>query len=171
MAKADLTAERLREILHYDPDTGVFTWLNNNAGRGRVIKAGEPAGTSGGHKYVRIGFFGYRNYAHRLAWLYVYGEFPKHNIDHVNGNGLDNRIANLRNATQGENTQNASIRSDNKSGFTGVHFHAKTGKWVSSIRANKCSHYIGIYPTKELAYEAYLAEKEKLHTFNPRPRR
>ena len=171
MAKADLTAERLRELLHYDPETGIFTWLNSSSGRGRVIKAGAIAGVGRGHRYIRIGFFGYRNYAHRLAWLYVYGKFPVNHIDHINGNGHDNRIKNLREATHAENHQNTKIRVDNSIGFTGVYFHKTTGKWRAAITANKKTHSLGLFRTPELAYEAYLEAKSKLHAFNPKPRR
>ncbi len=170
MAKADLTAERLRELLHYDPDTGVFTWINSSKIRGHCVKAGSVAGTKFGHKYVRIGFSGVRYYAHRLAWLYVYGFFPNEVIDHINGDGHDNRISNLRAATRAQNQQNMKIHKDNSSGFLGVSFHKNRGKWAARICIGSKPKHLGMFSTAEAAHKAYLLAKSEVHKFNQAPR-
>ena len=81
-----LTQDRLKELLHYDPDTGVFTWIQKPAPRGRAI-IGSVAGGLKQHGYITIGINQREYYAHRLAWLYVYGEWPEDQIDHINHNG------------------------------------------------------------------------------------
>jgi hypothetical protein len=104
-----LTAERLRELLHYDPDTGVFTWLRV---KGRRVRVGALSGKANGGGYFQIGVDGRIYYAHRLAWLYVHGEWPVASIDHVNCDRCDNRLANLRPATKAQNAANARKRTD-----------------------------------------------------------
>ena len=160
MAKADLTAERLRELLHYDPETGLFTWLEERHG---VIK-GAIAGTVFGHRYTKISIFGKRYYAHRLVWLYFYGRLPYSCVDHINGNGHDNKIANLREATHAENGQNMKVRVNNTTGLTGASFHNQTGKWRSQITVNRKNIYLGLFASAELAHAEYLAAKKVFHT-------
>lgn len=158
-----LTQSRLKELLHYCPDTGVFTWQRARQG----VRVGCVAGGIGGEGYRSIRVDG-RNYlAHRLAWLYVYGEWPKDQIDHINGVKDDNRIANLREATNAENNQNLAMRSSNKSGFVGVHWHSRDRKWHANIRINMKRKFLGRFNTPESAHAAYLAAKAELHTFNP----
>lgn len=105
MAKADLTPERLRELLEYDPETGKFTWLRN-----RAFKAlgGTHAGYLNSNGYLRITVDDVSYAAHRLAWLYVHGRWPDKTIDHINRNKQDNRIANLRDVTHSEQNYNSS---------------------------------------------------------------
>jgi hypothetical protein len=99
-----ITAERLRQLLHYDPERGVFTWLSRPAERSWNTRfAGTRAGTINGLGYVVIGILGRRYKAHRLAWLYVHGEWPGRELDHINCDKSDNRIANLRPATRSQN--------------------------------------------------------------------
>ena len=163
MAAIDLTPERLRELLDYDEETGLFTWKIQLGNRGA---AGKIAGRIGKNRsYIGIG--GDQFFAHRLAWFYVYGLWPKKGIDHIDGDPLNNRIANLREANQAENLQNYKKPKTNTSGFMGVRIHSTTGKWQASISCGKKREYLGIYETKELAYLAYLSAKERLHTFNP----
>jgi hypothetical protein len=105
MAKKNLTADRLRELVHYDPTTGLFTWTKN-----RAYKAlgGTPAGYLNTNGYARITIDGISHAAHRLAWLYVHGRWPEATIDHINRIPHDNRLANLREASQSENNANSS---------------------------------------------------------------
>lgn len=147
----DLSQELLKCYLIYDPDTGVFTRkvsINNNCRRGDV------AGTIS-RGYVTIAIEGVRYRAHRLAWLYMHGELPNSEIDHVNRNRQDNRISNLRLCTGNENAVNRSMRSDNSSGYRGVSFYKALGKWSASARINKQTYHIGYYSTPLEASRAY----------------
>ena len=104
-SKQELTAERLREVLAYDPDTGVFTWKARTSPFSRV-NVGDVAGNLRRDGYIEICVDGRKHQSHRLAWLYVYGEWPADQIDHINGIRTDNRIANLREANNAENHHN-----------------------------------------------------------------
>lgn len=168
MAKADLTAARLRELLHYDPETGVFTWRANRGGAALAgSKAGHPSKKDG---YIRINVDCRLCLSHRLAWMYVHGVFPTKHLDHINGIRDDNRIENLREATSAQNNQNPSLRSDNKSGLIGVSWHKPRGKWKAQIQFENANRHLGLFCTKEEAHAAYLEAKRKLHLFNPVPR-
>lgn len=162
MAKTDfLTAARLRELLHYDPETGVFTWLVSNTKRVRV---GGIAGCTSDHGYIRIAIDGVQHRAHRLAWLYMTGEWPAHQIDHINGTRDDNRIKNLRQATDAQNRQNLrKPRSDNRCGMLGV--CANRDRWRAVIQVGGKFKHIGTFDTPELAGAAYLAQKSILHPY------
>lgn len=160
MANADLTAERLRKALVYDSNTGVFTW--NETRRG--VRKGSVAGyfPTGGHVTIRVDGVNYQ--AHRLAWLYVNGDWPKEHIDHINGIKSDNRIKNLRDVPSGINSQNMKRgHTDSKSGMLGVSYKKELGKWVAQICCNGKQHYLGIYETPEIASEAYFKAKKHLH--------
>lgn len=161
-----VTQLELKDSLLYDPETGLFTWKITS---GSAI-CGEVAGGAGVDGYIRLGIRHKRYLAHRLAWLYMYGVWPKNEIDHVNGDRSDNRICNLREATHIENTQNIGKRPNNKSGYIGVHWHKLTSKWVAAIRTNGKQHHLGLFDTPELAYEAYLQAKRRIHKFQQTPR-
>lgn len=163
-----MNAARLRERLIYDPVTGVFTWRIKPAGN---VSAGAQAGHVNADWYREIRVDGRLYLAHRLAWLYVHGQWPIEELDHRNGIRDDNRIANLREATHKQNGENAARRHDNSSGFIGVSWTDKGRKhWVARIAHNKRRREIGRFSTPEEAYAAYLAAKAELHTFNPVPR-
>jgi hypothetical protein len=157
--KDDLTAKRLREVIDYKPETGEFIWRYPiNQG----IHAGQQAGyVSQG--YRRIGIDGSTYLAHRLAWLYMTGEWPKEQVDHADGNRGNNAWRNLREATHAENHFNIGIISTNKSGFKGVSWFRKTRKWRARITANGKERTIGYFDTKELAHEAYRKAASELH--------
>ncbi len=161
-----LIQKSLRELLSYDPMTGQLTWLVN---RGRV-HVGEIAGSLDSRGYRVITIDGKNYKAHRLAWLYVNGAWPADRIDHQNGVPDDNRIANLREATDAENGQNRTKQANNKSGFLGVSWHKPSGQWVAQIMLDGRKSHLGYFPTPEAAYAAYLTAKSQLHTFNPKPR-
>jgi hypothetical protein len=145
--KLGLSAERLRELLHYAPETGLFYW--------RVSRGGVTAGMQAGHPhsdgYVLISIGGVTHYAHRLAWLYVYGEHPAQQIDHRNHNRSDNRIANLRQSSHAENARNTSRR--NRPGFKGV--YRKRSKWGARICVDGKRIYLGVVSTPEEAAAAH----------------
>jgi len=151
--EAALTPERLRELLVYETETGVFWWRKSGRGRNPSLPAGtvKPAGKHVSYICIKIGDFQYR--AHRLAWLYVYGSWPSGHIDHINGCGIDNRIKNLRDVDPAANGRNCSMRSDNTTGVLGVtKYH--TGQYVAKIQiGGKCKN-LGYFPTLEAAAAA-----------------
>jgi len=137
---------RLTELLDYNPETGLFTW-KVTAGKGL---AGMAAGSVRRHKTcshyttIDIGVDGKLYRAHRLAWLYVHGDLPDKEIDHIDGDGTNNRIANLRLATHKQNGENVKLRKDNRSGRRGVSFHPASGLWrarVSHHGRELCSYH------------------------------
>lgn len=138
-----LTQERLKELLKYDSNTGIFTWIKASQG----IKASSQAGCKA-NGYILIGIDYQLYQAHRLAWLYIYGSLPKKQIDHINHNRADNRIINLREVTHQENTKNAPKRKTNTSGVTGVSWDKDTNKWRSQITINGKATYLGIFSDK-----------------------
>ena len=160
-SKQELTAERLRELLDYDPATGVFTRKVRTTNR---IKVGDVAGYLRNDGYIRIKIDGRMHLAHRLAWLYVKGESPPDQIDHRNGIKTDNRIANLRLATHIENMHNRrKPHADNKTGFLGV--SPSYGMFQARIGVNGKIKHIGTFPTPEEAHAAYVQAKRQLHPF------
>ena len=158
-----MTPERLRELLHYDLETGAFVWLVNT----KRACAGSVAGCQNRHGYLRICIDGRSYQAHRLAWLYVYGAWPTDQIDHRNGVCDDNRLCNLREATAAENMQNRRLNKDNTSGFMGVSWDKTNKTWLARIRINSKKLDLGRFSTPEAAHEAYVAAKARLHTFQP----
>lgn len=157
-----LTYERAKEALSYDPETGEFRWAAKIA---RKVVVGKIAGTNGGHGYRQIRVDGRIYKAHRIAWLLTTGRWPADEVDHINGVRTDNRIANLREATSGQNKQNLAKRGDNTSGFPGVAYH-RNG-WQAQLNVNGKYRYIGRYDTPEQAAAAYAKAKAELHTFQP----
>lgn len=156
-----LTQEKVKELFHYEPDTGNLVWRFD---RGACKLAGKIAGGLSREGYLRIGINGKLYSAHRLIWLYVHGACPVEDIDHINGVKNDNRLTNLREATRAENSQNLrKPRSHNKSGFLGVTAHQ--GKWRARINFSGNDRYIGTYDTPEEAHSAYLDKKRELHPF------
>lgn len=156
----DLSAALVRELFDYDQATGVLKWRIST---GQRAQAGDIAGTVDGNGYLAVGLFAKRYLAHRLAWVYVHGEWPNI-IDHRNGEKQDNRIDNLRDVSHLENNQNQRrAQRKNKSGYLGVSFHKNRGKWIAQIAKNGKSAYIGCYDTPEEAHVAYVEEKRKIH--------
>ena len=154
-----MTQSELKELLHYDQETGIFTWLKSINAK---YKVGEIAGHyANGYIVITINKNNYK--AHRLAWLYVYGYMPTKQIDHINRVRDNNKISNLRLVTNQENQFNSSLRKDNTSGVKGVSWHEKSKKWLASIRVDKKKTYIGIYETLELAKNAIDLARKKYH--------
>lgn len=157
-----LTIERLREALHYDPETGVFTWRYQK-GRGR-LKEGTIAGSipRGSKGYRLIGLDGKVYKAHRLAWFYVHGVWPKGQVDHEDTDKKNNPIGNLREATNSFNMQNRRTpRKDNKSGFLGV--SPRGVKWHAQIKVKGRVLHLGYFTTPEAAHKAYVKAKREHH--------
>jgi hypothetical protein len=168
-SNSTLTQARLKELLHYDPETGVFTWLASTAAR---IKPGDVAGYRNkrdGRRRIEIGGASYL--AHRLAWLYFYGEWPSGHLDHIHGDGhTDNcRIADLRDGSMQQNAQNQrKAHGNNKhSGLLGVQWERRKlsakGKWFALIVVNGRRRRLGTFDTPEEAHDIYVRAKRQLH--------
>lgn len=156
--KSNLTAEQLKHKFSYDPETGIFTKIRSIHGNPCSIEKTTP----NVHGYIVFAIGKTRYLAHRLAWLYVYGEHPLQNIDHINGVKTDNRIANLRDVSQQINVQNQHLGSrSNRSGFAGI--KKSLQKWSARIQVGSQSTHLGNFPTQELAHAAYVEAKRKLH--------
>lgn len=165
MAAANLTASRLREVLHYDQATGFFTWLVQKKGPGAA--PGKRAGTVNKAGYIVIGVDGASAYGHRLAVLYVTGEWPIKLVDHRDGIKSNNAWLNLRQTDKSGNAQNLhKPHAGNTSGLLGVSWSKrnKTNPWLAQIKApDGDTINLGYYPTPELGHEAYLAAKQEMH--------
>jgi hypothetical protein len=160
MTANNLTAERLRELLHFEPKTGVFTWLQRRGS----ITPGAIAGTLHHDGYRQIKALGRLHGSHRLAWLYVNGRLPLGDIDHIDGCRANNAIENLRDVPRSINLQNQRRpRSDNTHGFLGITLNAKTNKWHARIQCSGKQHSLGYFDTPEKAHDAYLMAKRAKH--------
>lgn len=158
-ARNDLTAEFVRSILDYDPETGEFRWKARLANR---IKIGDIAGhiKANGHRY--IGIKGGTEYlASRLAWLIMTDKWPEAEVDHENRNPADDRWDNLRPATPTQNIANRAT--SNPLGYKGVQYRPTLGKYVAKIMINKKQIYLGIFLTAEDAHAAYCKAAETEH--------
>lgn len=162
-----ITQEELKTVVNYDPDSGDFTWLLKNSIR---VKVGGIAGSvvenkksKKSYRYITISYGRYR--AHRLAWLYMTGEFPKGEIDHINHNGVDNRWCNLRDVTKLENLKNMSAYSNNTSGVAGIYWHKLREKWMAGIKLNGKSKCLGYFDS---FFDAVCVRKsaEKIYGFH-----
>jgi hypothetical protein len=161
MNPAPITAERLRYLVKYDPDTGIFTWRASR----RRCRVGDVCGCKAKHGYWFVRLDDVLYTGHRLAWLYIHGVWPKNQIDHIDGDRLNNRTSNLREATNAENAQNVrGARSSSKSGVLGV--RKENSKWLAEIKLGGVGKRIGLFNTPEEAHEAYLREKRAAHTHN-----
>jgi hypothetical protein len=161
MAIADLTPARLREVLHCDPNLGLFTWIKDKW----KTKAGQRAGygsLSNGYRSIRIDYVLYAE--HRLAFLYMDGKFPEEFVDHINGVKNDNRWSNLRHASPKINAQNVRVAgSHNVSGWLGVGSQKGTGKFTAQVSVGRRTIYLGTFETAQEAQDAYFEAKRKLH--------
>lgn len=164
MAKADLSAERLRELLSYSPETGAFAWRVAASPR---VSCGKPAGRQNKRGYIVITVDGKARYAHRLAWLYETGEWPKQQVDHINGNKSDNRLCNLRDISPAGNTQNQTRpQRGSTTGLLGVSKAKDRKKFRACIKVSSGTVCIGSFETAETAHTAYIEAKRMLHAGN-----
>jgi hypothetical protein len=156
---SDPTPERLKQLLSYNPEDGILSWLVD---RGRR-REGQAAGYVGNRGYVKVTIDRKYCLGHRLAWiLHSNAPIPPGiEIDHKNGNRSDNKWTNLRLATFNQNRRNA--RRSNKSGLKGASLHKASGLWVATIKKDKKAHHLGYFKTPEEAHEAYKAAATKLH--------
>lgn len=157
--RSGLTQQRLMEVLHYDPTTGEWTWAAKLSAR-RVI--GQIAGSISDEGYRLISVDSNPFRAHRLAWLYMTGEWPVEQIDHINGERGDNRWINLRAATEQQNKANTRVSSNCKSGVKGVYWNRQRKKWQAKINPNRTQVHLGFFDDIDKAAEAY-ARAAKLY--------
>ncbi len=155
-----ITQERLKELLHYDPESGIFTRLKNQT---NSTKVGERAGTmQHGYRHIKIDKVKYK--ASHLAWLYIYGKWPDHIIDHINNTPDDDRISNLQDITlRGNQQRRTKLRKDNTSGYIGVCYNKGAKKFAAQILINGHSKHLGLFNTAEEASIAYQQAKLQLH--------
>ena len=162
-SNSTLTQSRLKEILHYDQATGIFAWATEKR---YGLKSGSVAGTKNAQGYIDIQIDEIKHKAHRLAWLYYYGEFPKKNIDHLNKIRNDNAITNLREANHSENGQNRSLNKSNTSGFRNVSYSKNYKKWRCYLRLKGKVVYSCHFDSAEEASKAVEEKRQELFSHN-----
>jgi len=162
-----INAEELRRIVHYDPETGIMTHRVKLANRTKVGSEVGWLDKSPKCGYRRVTIKGETYLVHRLAWLYVYGEWPDEQLDHINRVRIDNRISNLRDVTNQENQFNTSKNSNKSVPYVGVYYHKANRKWTAAISwkkdGKKHQKYLGSFETPEMASAAYLQAKSVHH--------
>lgn len=161
MSKQILSHERLKSLLDYNKDTGAFTRRKATTSRGSFV------GDQMLNGYWRVGVDGRRYLAHRLAWFYVYGVWPKHEIDHIDRDKQNNRITNLRDVVPSENQHNRGGQVNNLSGARGVSWCNRTLKWVAQLTVRGTHLFLGRHSSIESASTAYEAAKRIHHPTAP----
>ena len=155
-----LTQERLKQLLHYNPETGVFTRAVRYSAR---YLAGQPVGAKDSKGYLQTVVDGKTIRLHRLAWFYMHGQWPEGEIDHQDGNKRNNIFSNLRNVSDAGNSQNMRRPyRNNKTGFLGVCLF-RNGQYVASITVGGKGRHLGYFESAEAAHHAYLEAKRKFH--------
>jgi len=158
-----LTQERLKELLHYSPETGLFTRIIKSA---KKVNIGDIVGyLDKSHGYITISIDYTNYYAHRLAFLYMTGKFPKDQVDHIDGIKHHNKWLNLRDANNSENQQNQkkAFKNNKSTGVLGVYSSGEN--FITKIGINGKQKYLGTFKTIEEAHSAYIEAKRRLHEF------
>jgi len=156
--RKQLSQEELKQLFHYDPQTGHFTRLIS---RSNAVRVGEIAGCPTAKGYLRIMINNCSYFCHRLAYFYVHGTMPDL-IDHIDGNVQNNKILNLREASPSQNLANRGPTKRNSSGFKGVSWSSQKGKWKAQININKTNTFLGLFESPEEAHKKY-CEAAKRH--------
>ena len=143
-----LTQKQLKEVIHYNPKTGIFRWRSSRVG----VLAWSVAGTNC-NGYIAITIYRKIYYAHRLAFLYVLNIFPKE-ADHRDRIKNNNRWENLREVTRIINNRNKGIQTNNKSGVVGVHWCKRSTRWIARVKINNRYQYLGSFKNKKYAIKA-----------------
>lgn len=158
--RPQLTADRLRSLLTYNPETGEMRWIVSGHGR----RTDRQCGFVCRFGYAKTKVDGRAYFNHRLAWLFVYGAFPLGDIDHIDGDKLNNRISNLRDVDRSTNLENQRKPwKKNKAMLLGVSSHGSKGRFQAQIQVRGIKTYLGLYDTPELAHSAYLSAKRMMH--------
>jgi hypothetical protein len=158
-ARPEFSVERLRSLLSYNRETGSLAWVGDVR---NGVSAGDVAGHVDRSGYRRIVIDGALYAAHRLAWLHVHGEWPKGQVDHINGNRDDNRFVNLRDVSNSVNAQNKrGARKDNVTGLLGV--SRRPHGYEARITLEGKTRWLGLFDSAEEAHAAYLREKREIH--------
>ena len=158
-----LTQAELKSLFHYSPDTGIFTRIKTTSAN---AKAGTVAGCKDTYGRFVIRINNVLHYAHRLAWLYMTGDFPKELIDHIDCNNGNNKWSNLRCANKSTNAQNViKAPKNNTTGFLGVSYHKLANKFRATICIDGKSSHLGLFESAEEAHQAYVEAKRKLHPY------
>jgi len=152
--------ELISDLLHYDPETGLFTWKVKRKGTNGV---GSIAGKTDTYGYVQITIDGNVYLAHRLAWFIMTGKWPENEVDHKDTIKNNNKWENLREADDSQNGANRNIYSNNKSGIKGVCWHKASNKWLAQIRKNKKCMHLGLFSDINDAAKAYEKAAKNLH--------
>lgn len=155
-----LTQARLKELLDYDPETGLFTRLVTTSSQ---AVAGSVVGSDNGTGYLRVMVDGRRYCLHKLVWLYVHGSFPHDMLDHINMDKSDNRLCNLREASMSENRCNVGVSAANTSGAKGVCWHARIGKWQVTVGIGKTKQHVGYFSEYDDAVKERDAAARQTH--------
>jgi hypothetical protein len=155
-AESEADLEYIRQILDYNPETGDLVWKERRSLR---VNAGDLAGfiRKSGYRFIKIDGRGFM--AHRLAWALAHGRWPAEDIDHINGQPADNRLANLREASRSQNCANRTNRGVGKSGIKGIQWHKANQKWIVAVGKK----YVGSFSNIEDAQAAYRRVAEELY--------
>lgn len=163
MSTRQLDANRLRNILDYNGETGEFTWARGV--KSCKVKPGQKAGHVDDTGYLKIGIEGRLYKAHRLAWLHVHGEWPTDCLVHINGEALDNRLCNLREASRSDSHKN---RKEQREPWSlGASWHKRSQRWQARIKIDGKQFYLGYFEDMAGAHAAYNAAKANIHKLQP----
>jgi len=162
-----ITQERLKQLLHYNPETGLFTRIDIESNR--TDRLGKQPGSRNTKGHIQIRLDGTLYVAHRLAWLYMNGRFPVNQLDHIDGDKTNNKITNLREATNKQNQENVPLQVNNTSGYRGVSFDKRLKKFRAYVCHNRQQITLGLFDTSELATSAAQKARDQLFTHHKTP--
>ena len=152
--------DTVKKLFYYDAESGMLIWRNGN---GRNVKPWQEVKSKNGSGYYAVKINNKSYTAHRIAWLYTYGQFPTEDIDHKNRNRNDNHLCNLRQVSRTDNCQNISAPSHNKSGHIGVSWIKSHNAWTVYIKVNKKNKWLGYYKNLADAVAARKAGEDRYY--------
>ena len=157
-----MTRDDIKHLFDWCPESGVLRWKSPTSNR---VKAGDVAGNLDSKGYYRVGLHGAQYRLHRVIWLLAYGEWPKGEIDHIDGNRINNSISNLRCVSHKRNSRNCKLSKNNTSGHIGITWHKKAGKWMASVSIDGRQQHLGLFDDKRDAISAR-AKASETHGFH-----